>query len=621
MGSTPDSLPLDYGGPVDRKFEPFAASALQRSVTERFESVARQYSDHVAVQDMSSALTYRELAALADRIAAATRVAADRAGPVAILLDRVCGMPAALLGALAAGRAYLPLDADQPIERNASIAAQADVAALISAGDLAVSARDAFPKHVAIIDLDRLKKSQHSKSPSRPGPDDIAYIIYTSGSTGMPKGVYQNHRGLLQDIMQYTNTMHLNSDDRLSLLYSPNVMASVRDIYGALLNGASLHIVPPRGRAPIDLAREIRAREITLFHSVPTLFRRVVESMGPNDRFDSIRVVCLGGDRVTWNDVDWFQRVCSAEAHLFTSLAMTECTTHTQWFVDGSLRTTCSQPPVGRSIPDRIVIIADDDGNPVPNGETGEVIVSGRYIGLGYWNAPELTSQRFLVDPADPKSRMFRTGDLGRRRPDGLIEFLGRKDRCVKLHGHRIDPAEIESVLRTIPEVRDATIVVRKSERGDPRSLIAYVELRAEGQRLLPRHLENILSQKLPSYMVPAQVVLLAALPQLPNFKVDRVRLEQLDAERPIEVRDRLDDPLIDEIAHIYETVLELEGVSPDDNVESLGGDSLQAVEIQAELEHRFALRLPAELVEQRPSIRQLARFLAGRLSHVITAG
>jgi non-ribosomal peptide synthetase component F len=252
MASTHDWLPLDYGGPVNRQFEPFPASALEGSVTERFEAIARRFSEHLAVQDMESALTYRELADLADRIGSTTRLAADREGPVAILLGRVCEMPAALLGVLAAGRAYLPLDADQPIERNASIAAQAGVAALISAGDLAVSARDAFPNDVPIIDLERLNKSPNSKPPSRPGPDDIAYIIYTSGSTGIPKGVYQNHRGLLHDIMQYTNTMHLNSDDRLSLVYSPNVMASVRDIHGALLNGASLHIVPLKGRAPIS---------------------------------------------------------------------------------------------------------------------------------------------------------------------------------------------------------------------------------------------------------------------------------------------------------------------------------------------------------------------------------
>src|SRR6516225_3777281 len=141
MASTHYCLPLDYGGPVDRQFEPFPASALEGSVTERFEAIARRFSDHLAVQDMASAVTYRELADLADRIAATTRVATDRAGPVAILLGRICEMPAAFLGALATGRAYLPLDADQPIERNASIAAQAGVAALISVGDLAASAR------------------------------------------------------------------------------------------------------------------------------------------------------------------------------------------------------------------------------------------------------------------------------------------------------------------------------------------------------------------------------------------------------------------------------------------------------------------------------------------------
>jgi acyl carrier protein len=229
--------------------------------------------------------------------------------------------------------------------------------------------------------------------------------------------------------------------------------------------------------------------------------------------------------------------------------------------------------------------------------------------------------QAFPSDPADPKGRVFQTRDLGRRRPDGLIEFLGRKDQCIKLHGHRIDPAEIESILRTIPEVRDACIIIRTNENGDPRSLIAYVELRPGVRGLLSRHLQTILGRKLPRHMVPAQFIVLDELPKLPNFKVDRVRLEQFDAERPMEVGDGLGDPLIDEIANIYEAMLGVRGVCPDDNVESLGGDSLQAVTIQVELEQRFGVLFPGYIIEQRPSIREIAQFLIERPGHVTTAG
>jgi amino acid adenylation domain-containing protein len=613
MAFTHDCLPLDFGGPVDREFEPFPASALESSVTERFEAIARRFSDHLAVQDMASALTYRELADLADRIAAATSGAANRAGPVAILLDRVCAMAGAIFGVLAAGRAYLPLDADQPIERNASIAAQAGVAALISAGDLADSALDVFPEHVPTIDLEQLTNHPDSNPAARPGPDDIAYIIYTSGSTGMPKGVYQNHRGLLHVIMQYTNTMHLNNDDRLSLVYSPNVTASVHDIYGALLNGASLHIVPPRDRTPIDLAQEIRARGITLFHSVPTLFRRIAETMGPNDRFDSIRIVCLGGDRVTWNDVDCFRRVCSAGAHLFTSLAMTECTRHTHWFVDDSLRTTCRQPPVGRSIPDRVVIVADDDGKPLPNGETGEVIVSSRYNALGYWNAPELTGQSFLVDPSDPKSRMFRTGDLARRRTDGLLEFVGRKDQRIKLHGHRIEPAEIESALLHLPEIAEAAVLVRNDENGTARAVAAYVKCQVNVKNLLPRHLGAMLARRLPAHMIPWPIFVVDEFPRLPNFKIDRARLARADAERAHD-RSRLNDnPVIAEVIRVFEQTLSVDGASPDDNLASLGGDSLQVVEIACELARHFKVVVTLEAVQSARTIEDIAVWISSQ--------
>jgi acyl-coenzyme A synthetase/AMP-(fatty) acid ligase/acyl carrier protein len=414
--------------------------------------------------------------------------------------------------------------------------------------------------------------------------------------------------------MQYTNTLHLNKDDRLSLVYSPNVNASVHDIYGALLNGASLQIVRPRDRAPVDLAREIRARRLTLFRSVPTLFRRIAETMGPNEHFESIRMVCLGGDRVTWNDVDCFRRVCPAGAYLFTSLAMTECTRHTQWFVDDSLRATCRTPPVGRAIPDRAVIVADDDGKPVPDGETGEIIVASRYNALGYWNAPELTSQSFLVDPADPKSRVFHTGDLARRRPDGLLEYIGRRDQRIKLHGHRIEPAEIEHALLDIPEIADAAVVVRRDENGVPRAVAAYVKRQIDVKNLLPRHLAAMLARQLPSHMIPWPIIIIDEFPRLPNFKIDRAQLARADAAR-VHDRSILDEnPIIGEVLGVFEQMLSVAGASPDDNLTSLGGDSLQAVEIAIELEGRFKVLDTLEAVQSGRTIQDIALWISTQL-------
>src|SRR5580704_12283915 len=393
-------LPLDHGGPVDRPFEVFPVSALDGSVVDRFDAIVHRFPHRFAVQDATSNLTYSDLAAMATQVAMAVAAAtAGCPGPVAILLRSEARFPAAMLGVLAAGRCYVPLDATQPIARNQLIARQAGAAALISVDELADEARALFSKDVPVLDLERLGKFSQTSAVRRPGSDDLTYIAYTSGSSGIPKGVYRDHRSFLHDIMQFTNTLHLTCEDRLSLVYSPSVVGATRDIYGALLNGSSVHILPPLDLQPIGLARELRSRGITVLHAVPTLVRGIAGALGPGEQLDSMRVAYLGSDRVAWSDVSEFRRVCPSEAFLYVTLASTECATHTQWFVDESLRTNSSQLPVGRTTPNFDVIIADDNGSPVADGEVGEVVVASRYMGMGYWNDPELTQKHFTVDP------------------------------------------------------------------------------------------------------------------------------------------------------------------------------------------------------------------------------
>jgi non-ribosomal peptide synthetase component F len=275
------SVPLDYGGPVGRPIEPFPSSTLDGSVIDRFDAVARRFPERLAIQDSTSRLTYSELADMVGRIAARTEVAiAGRAGPVAILLNNEARFPAAMLGVLAAGRAYIPLDAGEPIARNGLIAEQAGAAALISAGDLADQARSLFPTDVPIVDLQSPDRPREVTPSQRAGPDDVCYIVYTSGTTGVPKGVYRDHRSLLHDVLQFRNTIHLTSEDRVALVFSPSVEAAVRNIYAALLNGGSLHILPPLDLSPAGLGNELRTRCITVLHTFPGLFRRIAGTQG-----------------------------------------------------------------------------------------------------------------------------------------------------------------------------------------------------------------------------------------------------------------------------------------------------------------------------------------------------
>ena len=222
-----------------------------------------------------------------------------------------------------------------------------------------------------------------------------------------------------------------------------------------------------------------------------------------------------------------------------------------------------------------------------------------------------MTRQAFTIDPADPKIRIFRSGDMGRWRHDGLFEWVGRKDEQIKLRGHRIHPAEIENALLAFPEVADAVVVVRRDADGMPRSLAAYVMLRSNVQGLLPRHIATMLQQRLPRYLVPWPILIIGDFPRLPSLKIDRPALARLDASRMNQGSDAIENPIIAQVAKVFEQVLEVTGATGDDNLASLGGDSLQAVDIAAELERRFGVMVSEETMASAHTIQDLALWIA----------
>lgn len=608
-----ESSAVDFGGPINRPFELFPASALDRPIRERFVAVARRYSTRFAIIDRTTRLTYGALAAVVEQIAAATVItAADRPGPIAILLPNAAEFPAAMLGILAGGRGFVPLDAEHPDERNRLIATQSHAAAVVSAGPLAERVRSLFARNLPVIDIGALGDLARRPMIAAAAADDLAAIVYTSGSTGTPKGAYHSHRNLLHDVMQQTNTLHLDPTDRVSLLYSPAVIAAIREILITLLNGASLHILPPQRLRPSDLVQAIQQGGITICRTVPVLLRHIAAALPPDQRLDSVRVLGLGSQRVDWSDFDLFRRCCPEQAFLIVGIGSTECGgNYCHWYVDERTRTVGGRLPIGRILPDAGVTVADDDGCPVAAGEMGEFIVASRFLALGYWREPELTAAAFKTDAADPRTRIFRTGDMGRVRPDGLLEFCGRSDQQIKLRGHRIELGEIEFALSGCPGIQEAAVVVRRDAAGLPQSLAAYVETKPGAATPRSNDLRLLLLRQLPRHMIPAHIDVIEEVPRLANMKIDRVRLTQIDATRIAQRTARVDDPLLAEVIGIFETVLgDVGGVTPEDNVLSLGGDSLQAVAILVDLQDRFGIAIPVEVFETIETIRQLARWI-----------
>jgi amino acid adenylation domain-containing protein len=517
-----------------------------------------------------------------------------------------------MLGVWAAARACVPLDADHPADRNARIAAHAGATIVITTAELATNARAMFPSGLCVIDLDdpdgldEPGAGDSSAPVTAPQPDDIACVIYTSGSTGAPKGVFQNHRGLLQDIQESVSFAQICREDRIALFYPPSVIAGLRTLFTGLASGAGLEVLPPRIFGRTALAGQIKARGITLLRLSPTLFRHLADTLTAGACFDDVRLVTLGGERVDWSDFDVFRRACPPHAELVVHLGATECwTLHTEWKVDSALRATCPRLPVGRAVLGRRVDIVGEGGQTLPEGEVGEAVVTSRYIALGYWRDPELTAEFFTVDPADPLQRSYRTGDLVRRRADGLVEFVGRKDNQIKLHGYRIEPNEIEAALKSCAGVKDAAVLVRKDAAGVPLALAAYVQLQAD---VATDRIQAELGERVPPHMMPAEIGVLDELPWLPNFKIDRQRLAQIDAER-LNQRSRTESsPLIGELIETFEQVTKASGATPTDNILSLGGDSLQALELMLEISRRFRVVVPEQAQDPTRTISQWAR-------------
>jgi amino acid adenylation domain-containing protein len=588
----PDAgLPLDHGGPTT-PFEPFPESAEDGSIGQRLDEIARRYPDRLAIRDGETSLSFAELAALVGRIASASAAAVQPPGVIAVLLPHGYRFAAAALGVAAAGHACVPLDAEHPADRNSRIAAHAGAAAVVSAGEHAAEALELFGGELPVIDLDALGEGP---APAPPSPDQVAYILYTSGSTGAPKGVFQDHRGVLRNLLEWVNTGHIGPHDRMALFYSPASIAGLGKLLIALLSGASVEVMSPARLGAQALAQRVRNSGTTLINCSPTLFRHIAEALEPGQRLDHVRLVTLGGERVDWGVLDITRRACRPDAMLMVHMGATEVwVLHSQWFVDERLRADCPQLPVGRSLPGRHVSLVDDAGRPVPDGEVGEVVVSGRGLALGYWREPELTAAAFGQDPHDPSLRRYRTGDLALQRPDGLRVFAGRKDEQIKLHGYRVEPGEVEAALRGCPGVRDAAIVVRRSAAGVPVALAAYVELQPDAGDLRPRHLMTMLAQRVPAHMTPAQVSIVDALPWLPNFKVDRQALQEIDARAQTRAGGPA-DPVALQVAAVFEQVLGVVGATEEDNLLSLGGDSLNATEIALELKARFGLKVDVE--------------------------
>jgi amino acid adenylation domain-containing protein len=448
-------------------FAAWAKAEPGPAIPARFERQVELHPDQIAVVDPGFTLAYRDLNALANRIAhAVLAVRGAQSEPVALLVGGAA-IVAAMLGVLKAGKFYVPLDVSQPMARTAAVLAECRPVLLIVDNERlaqvealrAVRAADMSLLNVPLLNVESLELGLSEENPCLTITDtDLAYVLYTSGSTGKPKGVMQDHRYVVHLTKAYTSTGCIASTDRLALLYSPSFAGAVRDIYCTLLNGATLCSFEVKHAGLGRLADWLRAQQITVFFAVATLFRHFCRQLTANDRFPAVRLIELGSETVHAGDVHLYRRYFPRDCRLIVNFGGSEISPICQFPVDAGTPITAGIVPAGYVAQDVEVLVWDEEGKPVAPGATGEIVVRSGYLSRGYWGRADLTDAAFLPDPEGGERRLFRTGDLGRMLPDGCLLHLGRRDLQVKIRGYRVETAELEALLSGTAGIREAAV-------------------------------------------------------------------------------------------------------------------------------------------------------------------
>ncbi|MEV4920244.1 non-ribosomal peptide synthetase [Streptomyces tirandamycinicus] len=575
---------------------------VSTSIHERFAAQARRTPDAVAVSCGAAALTYRQLDERANRLAhRLLRSGVGPEDPVAVLMERSPDVVVSMLAALKAGACYLPLHSAHPPERMQQTLDRAGSPVLLA--DEAMGLRG-LPRTRSVVfpaaDTPAEPTTDPATDPAVPtGPDRLAYVMHTSGSTGEPKGVAVTHRGVLGlvDDSGWDGGAH-----RRVLALAPYAFGvSTYELWVPLLRGGQVVLPPPGDLDVRTVRRLIAAEDITALHVTAGLFRLFADEAP--DSFATVREVLTGGDVISPTAV---QRVLDACPDLVVR-AMYGATEVSSFAAYATL-TTPYEPtaaiPVGRPMDTVDARLLDEDLRPVPDGEVGELYITGERLARGYHRRPDLTAERFVRDPAG--ALMYRTGDLMRRGPRGMLEFTGRVGDQVKIRGFRVEPAEVEHLLARQPGVAHAAVVAREQGDGE-RHLVAYVVPRTAG--LDTAGLRAVAAGALPDYMVPSAFVELAALPLTANGKLDRAALPAPATPHPAAgpaARNERQDAL----CALFARVLGIPGVGVDDSFFALGGQSLQAMRLASRIESELGLDVSVGDVLNHPTVAELDRRL-----------
>lgn len=605
----------------------------------KFEEQAEKFPENIAIETVDTTLTYEALDKYSIRVAHQLLENRDlffksKGQPIAgLLFGHGADMIAGLLGALKADHIYVPLDITYPVNRLTYMLEDSGARVILTnSGNLALAetlvARAKQDLEIIDIHKDRDNNSWPEGSYERirrtPTGDKLAYILYTSGSTGKPKGVVQTHGNVLYFIRNWTSRFSISPSDRITLFSAFSHDGSIPDIFGALINGATLY--------PRNIKEEVSTsalpgwlleKKITIWHSVPTLFRYFVNTL--NDRgnnhndFPDLRFIILGGEKVIEYDVTMFQRFFP-HSILANIYGQTESTVNSFWLVRPG--DAFDRVLIGEPIDETELLIIDEDEGVIEDFGIGEIFIASEHLALGYWNDEGNTRDVFLND--QDLGRLYRTGDIARLIPGGDIEILDRKDTQVKIRGFRVELGEIETALLKHEDVKEAVVIAKELnlaagegvDANTPNSEKYEIILCAcivSDKTLDVSGLREHLSLELPGYMIPTRFVQLDKMPLTPSNKIDRKALQELK-ELDIHLEATYVEPQNDveeTIAGIWQEVLHLDKIGINDNFFEVGGNSLNLIEVEGQIKQLFKDKdIPFGSIFTYPTIGSFAQYI-----------
>ncbi len=583
-------------------------------IVNRFEEQVKMYPECIAIKTVDREVSYQMLNSYANDIAYEVinkyteHLENKKNRTVALLFEHGIDMIIGTIAALKANKTYVPFDPSYPMKRLAYMLENSEADLIITNNrnmELALRLVSETKASIRIFNIDEKEYSTSIENIDRKVCDnEIAYILYTSGSTGKPKGVIQTHKNILHFIKSYTNTLGITRQDKMTLFSAFSHDAAIMDIYGALLNGATLYPLNIKDKIGInELSSWLQNEEITIYHSVPTVYRHFINTLTEKEKrkFEKLRFIVLGGEGVIEHDVSMFKKIfIGTSTKLVNLYGQTESSYNSSQIF--SANSEVEKITLGEAVEDTEILVIDENREEVSHLKVGEIVVLSDYIALGYWKDEEKTKEVFQY--SEESGKLYWTGDLGRLLEDGSIKFVGRKGSQVKIRGYRIELGEVETQLLNHEEIKEAVVLGRKNA-NDEDYLAAYI---VSDRSLTVEELREHLSIQLPEYMIPSKFVQLGKMPLTPNKKIDRealieeegILLSSIEYEEP---RNEAEEKLV----KIWSEILGIDKIGINNNFFDLGGHSLKATSLVSKIHKEFDVQISLEKVFKLPTIKEMA--------------